>query len=161
MATSDLMATLRLIRSLSLNSCQHFERPGKGCPRVCQEFSVVRFGGGSSNTQQQRGQQQQETGRRSAGRHQGRVSAAEAVLSARHLFLLLAHFKLKQHRAPFHLGGEIVRHWPNQMSQGMRDNQRIFGLEATDQIFYQGYNIHQYTIQMKISIQGITVSPGR
>ena len=39
-----------------------------------------------------------------------------------HLFLLLAHFQLKQHRAPFHLGGEIVRHWPNQMSQGMRDN---------------------------------------
>ena len=50
-SNSGLMATLQLVRGLSPNSCQHFERPGKGCPRVCQEFSVVRFGGGGSNTQ--------------------------------------------------------------------------------------------------------------
>jgi len=50
-SNSDLMATLQLATGLSPNSCQHFQRPGKGFPRVCQEFSVVRFGGGSSNTQ--------------------------------------------------------------------------------------------------------------
>ena len=48
---TNLMATWQLVRNVASNNCQHFERPGKGCPRVCQEFSVVRFGGGSSNTQ--------------------------------------------------------------------------------------------------------------
>ena len=40
-SNSDSMATLQLVRGLSPNSCQHFETPGKGCPRVFQDFSVV------------------------------------------------------------------------------------------------------------------------
>ena len=40
-SSSDLMATLQLVRGLSPNSCQHFETPQKGCPRLFSELFCV------------------------------------------------------------------------------------------------------------------------
>ena len=51
---SDLMATLQLVRGSSPNSCQHFETPGKGCPRLFfRTFLCLASGGGGSRSNTQ------------------------------------------------------------------------------------------------------------